>query len=80
MASADVFEKWRAAHQEAAAAVQELSRKSVRALEGAGEPPSREEAEQLRRLRSEADQEFEAAMACIVQAVSGRAQPAERRR
>ena len=70
MTTSDVFEHWRAAHQEAEAAAKALHLKSMRAMDRMGEPPSQEEADQVRRLRQAADREFHAAMALLHTVVS----------
>lgn len=63
MASSDVFENWRSACKRAEAAANAMLVKSMRAMDRMGEPPSRDEADEVRRLRRAADHEFHCAMA-----------------
>jgi len=63
MAAGDMFGSWRVAHQQAVAAARAMLIKSMRALDGMGEPPSAAEADEVRRLRRAANSEFHAAMA-----------------
>lgn len=63
MASSDVFENWRSACRKAEAAASAMLVKSMRAMDRMGEPPSQDEADEVRRLRRAADQEFHCAMA-----------------
>lgn len=63
MASSDVFENWRSACKRAEAAASAMLVKSMRAMDRMGEPPSQDEADEVRRLRRAADQEFHCAMA-----------------
>lgn len=63
MASSDVFENWRSACTKAEAAASAMLVKSMRAMDGMGEPPSQDEAAEVRRLRRAADREFHCAMA-----------------
>lgn len=65
MASSDVFEHWRSACRKAEAAADAMLVKSMRAMDRMGEPPSQDEADEVRRLRRAADQEFHCAMACL---------------
>ena len=58
-----MFENWRAACRQAEAAANAMLVKSMRAMDRMGEPPSRDEADEVRRLRRAADQEFHCAMA-----------------
>ena len=63
MRTTDLFGSWRLADRAAMAATNFTVEKSMRALEGRGEPPSREEADAVKRLRSAADHQFLLAMA-----------------
>jgi len=69
MGSGDLFEEWRTAHQQAVAAARAMLMKSMRALDGLGDPPSPAEADEVRRLRRAANREFHAAMARMDDAV-----------
>lgn len=68
--SSDVFQQWRYANQQAKVAEDTMFRRSLRALEGAGEPPSPDDAEAVKRLRREADHLFAMAMAQIGKAIA----------
>jgi hypothetical protein len=61
--STDLFHEWRAANRIAAAAEKAMLKDSIRALEGKGEPPSPADACRLKRLRADADDLFQLAMA-----------------
>ena len=66
----DVFQQWRNANQQAKVAEDTMFQRSLRALEGAGEPPSQDDAEAVKHLRHEADQLFAVAMAQIGKAIA----------
>jgi len=66
----DVFQQWRNANQQAKVAEDTMFRRSLRALEGAGEPPSQDDAEAVKRLRREADRQFATAMAHLGKAIA----------
>jgi hypothetical protein len=58
----NLFNKWRAADRKAHDLEQALTRASLRALEGRGEPPSAQERAQAHKLRHTADDLFQLAM------------------
>lgn len=58
----NLFNEWRAADRKAHAMEQELTRASLEALEGRGEPPSAQERAQAHKLRRTADDLFQLAM------------------
>ena len=58
----NLFNEWRAADRKAHAMEQELTRASLRALEGRGEPPSAQERALAHKLRHTADELFQLAM------------------
>jgi len=62
MGSSDLFRNWRLADQAAMAATQFTVTKSILALDGRGEPPSRDETETVKMLRRIADAQFTLAM------------------
>jgi hypothetical protein len=66
----DVFQQWRNANQQAKLAEESMFRRSLRAMDGAGEPPSPDDADAVKRLRQEADQLFAMAMAQIGKAIA----------
>ena len=68
--SGDVFQQWRHANQLAKSAEDNMFRRSLRAMEGAGEPPSQDDAEAVKRLRQEADRLFGMAMAQFGKAIA----------
>ena len=70
MAPGDVFQQWRHANQQAKVAEDTMFRRSLRALDGTGEPPSQDDAEAVKRLRREADHLFALAMAQIGKAIA----------
>lgn len=57
-----LFKEWRVADRQAHALEQALSRASLAALQGHGEPPAREERERAQTLRHTADDLFQLAM------------------
>jgi len=59
----NLFNEWRAADRKAHDVEQALTRASLAALEGRGEPPSVRERERAHRLRHTADDLFQLAMA-----------------
>ena len=71
MASGDHFQRWRIASRVAAAAADAMFEKLVLAVEAGGEPPSKAEADEVSRLRRLADEEFDAAMLALRQAMHG---------
>jgi hypothetical protein len=72
MASLDLFEKWRIASRAADAATKATFEKSILALQGDGEPPTEDEAEEVRVLRGIADDLFELALARTDDSISAR--------
>jgi hypothetical protein len=73
MGSSDLFRNWRLADQAAMAATQFTVAKSIRALEGMGEPPSHDETHAVKMLRCIADAQFTLAMSRMDQLVHTRA-------
>lgn len=73
MASADLFQRWRVANDAAMTAAKAMFDKSILALDGKGDPPSRAEAEEVRRLRGVANELFDAAMARMLEAGGNKA-------
>lgn len=57
-----LFKEWRVADRQAHALEQALSRASLDALAGHGEPPSSQQREQAQKLRHTADDLFQLAM------------------
>lgn len=62
-ANANLFNEWRAADRKAHALEQALTRASLLALEGRGEPPSARDRAQAQKLRHIAHDLFQLAMA-----------------
>jgi hypothetical protein len=58
----NLFNEWRVADRQAHAMEQALTRASLEALEGRGEPPSAQERAQAHKLRRAADDLFQLAM------------------
>jgi len=64
----DWFQAWCAAERAAVQAIRATALKSMLALERQGEPPSADEAEEVRRLRARANALFEHGMAALAAA------------
>lgn len=64
----DCFDSWAAANRAAIAATRAAAVKAMLALEQRGEPPSRDETEEARRLRAVADALFQRGMAAMAAA------------
>ena len=72
MASIDLFQQWRTANNTAMVAAKATLVKSILALDGEGDPPTPDETEAVRSLRSLADDLFELAIARMGEAVAAR--------
>lgn len=75
MSTPEIFQQWRHANQQAKAAEDAMYRQSLRALEGAGEPPGPELAAQVKCLQSEAARLFGLVMEQLGRAIEDMQSP-----